>query len=172
MPDQVREIELSQAFGRAFRTRGWTCATAESCSAGLVGHIITMIAGSSDYYLGGVIAYSNAAKQDLLHVSAETLDSVGAVSRETALEMATGARSALHADVGISTTGIAGPGGATKRKPVGLIYVAVSTPDDTQVRELRLMGDRLENIETTASCVLELAISMLKNAEDQVDRTS
>jgi nicotinamide-nucleotide amidase len=165
VPDLVRDIELSQAFGQAMRTRGWTCATAESCSAGLVGHIITMMAGSSDYYLGGVIAYSNAAKQDLLNVDAETLASFGAVSRETASQMANGARVALNADIGISTTGIAGPGGATERKPVGLIYVAVATPDESHVCELRLQGNRLENIEQTASQALKLAIKMLTTTD-------
>lgn len=120
-----------------------------------------MIAGSSDYYQGGVIAYSNEAKQDLLSVSADTLASVGAVSPETASEMASGARNALHADVGISTTGIAGPGGATARKPVGLIYVAVATPEGGEVRELRLHGDRLANIQQTAFEALQLAIGAI-----------
>ncbi len=117
-----------------------------------------MIAGSSDYYQGGVIAYSNEAKRNLLGVQEKTLASVGAVSRETAAEMAGGARRALNADLGIATTGIAGPGGATRRKPVGLIYIAVATPGETDVRELRLAGDRLENIEQTAYAALRLAI--------------
>ena len=144
------------------RERGWTCATAESCSAGLVGHIITSVAGSSDYYLGGVIAYSNRAKQDLLNVSAETLASVGAVSRETAAEMAEGAREAFGANVGLSTTGIAGPGGATARKPVGLIYVAVTTPETNKVEELRLAGNRIENIEETARRALGLTLDLIQ----------
>lgn len=118
-----------------------------------------MIAGSSDYYQGGVIAYSNQAKLELLGVDADTLASVGAVSPETASQMADGARSTLHADVGIATTGIAGPGGATGRKPVGLIYIAVATPEAREVRELRLQGDRLANIEETAREALRLAIS-------------
>lgn len=124
-----------------------------------------MIAGSSDYYRGGVIAYSNEAKRNLLNVQAATLESVGAVSEETAAEMAAGAQAALNADVGISTTGIAGPGGATRRKPVGLIYVAVATPEGSEVRELRLQGDRLVNIERTATEALQLAIAVIA-AED------
>ncbi|CAN5534313.1 hypothetical protein BH23CHL2_BH23CHL2_16160 [soil metagenome] len=166
MPDEARDLELSNMLASALKARGWTCATAESCSAGLVGHIITMIAGSSDYYQGGVIAYSNRAKEELLGVRSETLSAVGAVSPETAGEMASGARRALHADVGIATTGIAGPGGATDRKPVGLIYVAVALPAGETVRELRLDGDRLENIVQSAVQALQLAIDEISANDD------
>ncbi|MEZ4524089.1 MAG: CinA family protein [Thermomicrobiales bacterium] len=161
MPEDAEHLELSNALASALRERQWSCATAESCSAGLVGHIITMIAGSSDYYQGGVIAYANQAKHELLGVREETLESFGAVSSETASEMAQGARYALHADVGISTTGIAGPGGATDRKPVGLIYVGVSTPETTEVRELELDGDRLSNIDQSARQALQMAIELI-----------
>jgi nicotinamide-nucleotide amidase len=152
---------LSTEFAAALRARGWSCATAESCTGGLVGHIITSLAGSSDYFKGGVIAYSNQAKLDLLDVKESTLEARGAVSAETAGEMARGARVALAADVGIATTGIAGPGGATERKPVGLVYIAVSTPERESVRELRLNGDRIENIEQSAAAALRLAIEQL-----------
>lgn len=162
MPENYDLSDLSRAFGDALRARRLTCATAESCTAGLVGHVITLTAGSSDYFLGGVIAYSNQAKVDLLGVRQATLDSVGAVSPETALEMAAGARRALAADVGIATTGIAGPGGATARKPVGLIYVAVSSPAGEEVRELRLTSDRAGNIEQTAVAALNLAIEHIE----------
>ena len=91
----------------------------------MIGHLITSIAGSSDYFLGGIISYSNEAKVSYLGVSHETLERVGAVSAECASQMARGARYAFDTDVGIATTGIAGPGGATERKPVGLIYIAV-----------------------------------------------
>ena len=161
MPDIERQSDLAQKLARALRGRGWTCATAESCSAGLVGHIITMIAGSSDYYQGGVISYSNDVKVKLLGVRRSTLDAVGAVSKETASEMAHGVRKALHADVGIATTGIAGPGGATARKPVGLIYVAVETPTHKRVEELRLTGDRLANITGAAEQALHLATRVI-----------
>lgn len=144
------------------RERGWTCATAESCTGGLIGHLITSIAGSSDYFLGGVIAYSNDAKIRHLGVARETLDSVGAVSPETAAQMAAGARRALGADFGISSTGIAGPGGATDRKPVGLIYIGLSTPDSEEVRELRLSRDRIGNINETARAALQLSLDVLQ----------
>ncbi len=159
-------IDLAGELAAALRSRNLDCATAESCTAGLVGHIITLVAGSSDYYQGGVVAYSNRAKQDLLQVSPSTLASVGAVSSETAIEMARGARKALHAGVGIATTGIAGPGGATARKPVGLIYIAVSSETGDEVRELRLQGSRVDNIEQTAVSALRLALDHISNLSD------
>lgn len=154
-------ISTAEELGSRLREYGWSCATAESCTGGLIGHLITSIAGSSDYYLGGVVAYSNAAKVNLLGVADDTLAAAGAVSAETAAEMAAGARRALDSDVAISTTGIAGPGGATSRKPVGLIYIAVATPRRSEVRELRLDGDRLDNIQQTAGRALQLAIETI-----------
>jgi PncC family amidohydrolase len=159
---QDESLRLANELGTKLRGRGWTCATAESCTGGLIGHLVTSIAGSSDYFLGGVIAYSNDAKIRHLGVSPETLDTVGAVSPETAGQMAAGARRALGTDLGISSTGIAGPGGATDRKPVGLIYIGVSTPDRDEVRELRLSGDRLGNINATALAALRLSLDMLQ----------
>jgi PncC family amidohydrolase len=103
---------------------------------------LTSIAGSSEYFLGGIVAYSNQAKQSLLGVRAETLATRGAVSAECAREMAEGARRALDADLAISTTGIAGPGGATHRKPVGLVYLALAGPDGTTTEEFHFPGGR------------------------------
>lgn len=148
-------------LGEALRERGLTCAVAESCTGGLIGHLITSIAGSSDYFQGGIIAYSNDAKVRLLNVEQEILASVGAVSSETAAAMARGVRPALAADVGISSTGIAGPGGATARKPVGLVYIGVATPQGVVIRELRLDGDRAENIERSAIMALQLALESI-----------
>lgn len=156
-------LQFSAELGQLLRERGWTCASAESCTGGLIGSWITSIAGSSDYFSGGIIAYSNSAKVSLLGVEQSTLDSVGAVSAGCAREMAQGARRAFGAHVGISSTGIAGPGGATARKPVGLIYVAAATPDLVEVRELRLDGDRLENIHASAVAAMELALHLVKS---------
>lgn len=158
---EARALELSAAIGEQLRTLNWSCSTAESCTGGLIGHWITSLAGSSDYFMGGVISYSNAAKQSLLQVPQQVLDSVGAVSAECAQAMAAGTRRAFDTQVGISSTGIAGPGGATARKPVGLIYIAVATPDDVRVQELRLTGDRLANIRDSAIAALELTLPML-----------
>ena len=157
-----RGLQLSEELGRQLRRRGWNCATAESCTGGLIGSWITSHAGSSDYFMGGIIAYSNAAKTSLLNVSQQTLDKAGAVSAECAISMARGAQRALDAELGISSTGIAGPGGATARKPVGLIYVAVATPAGPEVLELRLSGDRIQNIHDSAIAALELAIDLLR----------
>jgi PncC family amidohydrolase len=161
--DQPTRLARSTAFGQALRARGWSCATAESCTGGGIAHDIIAIAGSSDYFLGGVVAYSNPVKAGLLGVQQQTLDSVGAVSAECAAEMAAGARRALGADVGISSTGLAGPGGATARKPVGLVYIGVSTPLADEVRELRLSGDRLTIIADSIAAAMRLAIDLIQD---------
>lgn len=138
-PDVQR---LAEQLGGRLRERGWSCATAESCTGGGIAHAITTIAGASDYFDGGIVAYANSVKQRLLGVRAETLERAGAVSEECAREMARGARAVLGVDLGIASTGIAGPGGATARKPVGLVYIAVSSPAGEVVHELRLGGNR------------------------------
>ena len=117
---------LEETVGRILRERGETLALAESCTGGLIGHRVTEVAGSSGYFLLGLVAYSNAAKERLLGVSSETLARHGAVSVETAEEMAEGARRASGASIGLATTGIAGPGGGTEAKPVGTVCVALA----------------------------------------------
>jgi nicotinamide-nucleotide amidase len=159
VPDDI--IDISNKIASALRARGWSCATAESCTGGGIALAITSIAGSSDYMQGGIVAYSNDVKRTLLSVSQMTLDSVGAVSDTCAREMALGVRNALGTDVGISSTGIAGPGGATARKPVGLVYIAVSTPEAEEVRELRLSGNRQHVMRESARLALELAHSVI-----------
>jgi len=119
-----------------------TLATAESLTGGGVSGRLTSVAGSSAYVLGGIVAYANGAKRDLLGVPQAVLDGVGAVSDACARAMAEGARRAFGADVAVATTGIAGPGGATARKPVGLVYVAVAGPAGTACEEFRFGGDR------------------------------
>lgn len=155
-------LELSEQLADALRQRSWSCSTAESCTGGLIGSFITALAGSSDYFMGGVISYSNAAKTELLNVPQSTLDTIGAVSSACAEAMALGTRSRFGTHIGISSTGIAGPGGGTARKPVGLVYVAVSTPHGGAVRELRLDGDRRANIQASAIAALELALGELQ----------
>jgi PncC family amidohydrolase len=152
-------IACSARLGGRLRTLNWTCATAESCTGGGIALALTSISGSSDYVVGGIVAYSNTVKETLLDVSRDTIDSVGAVSAECAREMASGVRRRLGAHVGIASTGIAGPGGATRRKPVGLVYIAVSTPHAEQVRELRLSGDRRTIMQDATRQALELALT-------------
>ncbi len=132
------------------RGRGLTLATAESCTGGLVGGRLTDVPGSSDVFLGGVVAYSDAAKATALGVPAELLAEHGAVSAEVAEAMARGARAALGADVAVAVTGIAGPGGATAEKPVGLVFLHASGPDGELPRRLDFPGDR-ETIRTRAT---------------------
>jgi len=119
-------------------------ATAESCTGGLLAHTLTNIAGSSLYFERGVITYSNQAKMDLLGVAESTLDSVGAVSAEVAQAMAEGIRLKAGVDIGIATTGIAGPGGGSKEKPVGLVYICIATEDKTVVKQCHFQGNRLD----------------------------
>jgi nicotinamide-nucleotide amidase len=133
----VEEIVLDAA-----RERGLKVATAESCTGGLVSARLTSVPGSSDVFVGGVVAYDDRVKLGALGVPADVLGRHGAVSAEAAAAMAAGARRTLEADVGISVTGVAGPGGGTEAKPVGLVYLHAETPDDSHGVELRLPGDR------------------------------
>jgi PncC family amidohydrolase len=123
---------LAEEVGELLKSKGLTIALAESCTGGKLGDMITDVSGSSDYFLGGVVSYSNQAKMELLGVDETTLDVKGSVSEEVALQMAAGARKNLHADIGVGITGVAGPTGGTKAKPVGLVYIAV-TSDRTAV---------------------------------------
>lgn len=133
---------LAKQVGARCRERGLTVAVAESCTGGLLGHAITSVAGSSDYFLGGVIAYANEVKVRELGVRRATLARDGAVSRAVALEMAAGARERFRADIGVGVTGIAGPGGGTARKPVGLVFVAVASRRGAEARRFRFGGGR------------------------------
>ncbi|HSB90693.1 MAG TPA: CinA family protein [Anaerolineales bacterium] len=152
------EVQLIQAF----RRRGWTLALAESCTGGLIGHRLTNVPGSSDYFLGGIVAYAYEAKERLLGVRHETLYQHGAVSRETAIEMARGARLVLGADVGVSVTGIAGPTGGLPDKPVGLTWIAVSTRDHEQAQQFLWKGDRAANKEESAEAALHLLLEAVE----------
>jgi PncC family amidohydrolase len=134
-----------------------TVAAAESLTGGNVSARITRISGSSAYFLGGIIAYSNEAKASLLGVSEATLATRGAVSAECAREMAEGAARAFGADVAVATTGIAGPGGATERKPVGLVYIALAGPDGVTTEEFHFPGGRA----TVTGAATEAALLML-----------
>ena len=143
-----------------------TVATAESCTGGNVAGRLTSIAGASEYALGGIVAYSNDAKSNLLGVSSETLETRGAVSAECAREMAVGARLAFSADFGISTTGIAGPGGATERKPVGLVYIALATPESVASEQFHFPGDRATVIAASTEAAL---LMLLRGVERHVN---
>ncbi|WKZ33918.1 MAG: CinA family protein [Thermodesulfobacteriota bacterium] len=135
-------MTLPALIGEALRKKGLKLAIAESCTGGLLSSMITDIPGSSDYFEGAVIAYANPVKARMLKVKSRTLASYGAVSRETAGEMAQGARKAFKADISAAVTGIAGPGGGTPKKPVGLVYIAVSKGNRMMVRRFLFRGGR------------------------------
>ncbi len=154
----VDEETHSQIVGNHLRQKGLTLATAESCSGGLLGGRITAEAGSSDYYLGGVVSYANLAKEKMIGVKSESLIQHGAVSQEVAVEMAEGVRKNIGADLGLSTTGIAGPGGGTEEKPVGLVYIALAHPGGVIVEKKQFSGNR----ESIRNMTVETALNILR----------
>ncbi len=165
--EQVRDIlgtkiygtgdaDLAGVVGSLLRDRGLTVSTAESCTGGLVAKRLTDIPGSSDYFLGGVVAYDNRLKTALLDVEPALLEKHGAVSEEVAAAMAVGACGRLGTDCAISTTGIAGPGGGSTEKPVGLVYIGTAIGDDVQVRSFTMFRTREEIRIRTAQTALDL----------------
>ena len=152
------EVEV----GRLLRERGETLAVAESLTGGLVASLVTDVPGSSDYLLEGIVAYANGSKMERLGVQEDTLIAHGAVSEEVACEMAEGVRAVLGADWGVSTTGIAGPTGATEDKPLGLVFVAVSGIGGTVARRHLFPGDRLEVKRASAEAALSLLLAALE----------
>jgi PncC family amidohydrolase len=158
---------LEKIVGEKLRAFGWTLAVAESCTGGLIGHLLTNIPGSSDYFLGGIIAYSNHAKEHLIGVQRESLETFGAVSEEVALEMAIGARVRLGADFGASVTGIAGPGGDSPEKPLGLTFIAISGDDFELVRKYTWEGNREDNKMMSAHATLKLLIDALEGRSER-----
>jgi PncC family amidohydrolase len=153
---------IEEIVGQLLTNRGQTLVTAESCTGGLLAHRITNVPGSSTYFLGGFVAYAYEAKEALLGVRHETLVEYGAVSEETAREMAYGARQRLGADVGVSITGIAGPSGGTPEKPVGLVYIALSAAGSDLCRRYVWHGDRLQNKAQSAEAALQLVLAYLQ----------
>ena len=149
---------------RALLDRSLTLATAESCTGGLIGYVLTEVAGSSEYYRGGVISYSNEAKIQQLGVPARTIEQHGAVSAQTAVAMAEGARRRFGADYGISVTGVAGPGGGSDEKPVGLVYVAVADSAGDEVRRHQRHGERHDNRLESARVCLELLLERIETS--------
>jgi len=169
VPGSVTPKTVEEKIGSLLIRQGLTLATAESCTGGLVAHRITNVPGSSAYFVGGIVAYANEAKEAVLGVQPATLAAHGAVSEETARELARGARQRLGADVAVAITGIAGPAGGTPDKPVGLTYVALSAPGvDASAPAVELVerhvwtGGRLENKEASAEAALRLVADYLK----------
>lgn len=147
---------LEVLVGRLLTWRGLTLAVAESCTGGLIGHRITNIPGSSVYYQGSITAYSYDVKELLLHVRHDSLYHYGAVSEQTARDMARGVQRAFRSDIGLAVTGISGPDGGTPEKPVGLVYVALAAPDGAWVERHMWSGSRWENKARSAEAALDL----------------
>jgi nicotinamide-nucleotide amidase len=156
-------IDMAEVVLDACRAHRMSIAVAESCTGGLLGARLTSIPGSSDVVLGGVIAYGNKVKQDMLGVSGDVLREHGAVSEPVARQMATGVRERTGADIGMAITGVAGPGGGTPDKPVGTVWLAVDVRGDCEVRRVNLLGDRDEIRRRATQSVLEMTRRRLAN---------
>jgi PncC family amidohydrolase len=154
--------ELEETIGKLLKEKGLTIATAESCTGGLVAARLVNVSGSSEYFKGSVVAYSNEVKQNLLKVNPQTLEKYGAVSAQTAKEMAEGVKTLLNTDIGISTTGIAGPSGGTVEKPVGLTYFGITIKDRTEVFKYVFPFDRNQNRLAASQYVLFKLYQLLK----------
>ena len=148
-----------EELGNLLRKLEMSLTVAESCTGGLLAHRITNVPGSSTYFAGGVVVYSDKAKEELLGVRHETLMEHGAVSEETAREMARGARERLDTDLAVSITGIAGPTGGTAEKPVGLVFIALAAADGERCQRRVWQGDRLENKNQSVEAALGMLLS-------------
>jgi nicotinamide-nucleotide amidase len=155
------DINLVNKVSDELKKQRQTVATAESCTGGLLAHTLTNISGSSDYFNRGVISYSNISKQELLDVPEQELQEYGAVSQQVAESMAKGIRQKASVDYGLATTGIAGPTGGTKDKPVGLVYIAIATKDHVIAKRFLFQGNRLTNKENTVTAILEMLLELL-----------
>lgn len=153
----------AQALGNLLKTRALTICAAESCTGGLFLSTLTDVSGSSAYVLGGVVTYSNEAKQQLVNVQEQTLITHGAVSEATAGEMAQGVRALIGADIAISVTGIAGPSGGTVEKPVGLVFIGLATEQTVQVRRYQWGGNRAQNKALSVEAALNFVHEILEN---------
>jgi len=146
---------MADALGERLHEKSLTLAVAESCTGGLIGHLLTEVPGSSRYFLGGVVVYSNQAKMDLLQVAQDTIDRHGAVSATTALQMAEGVKGRFQADIGLAVTGIAGPGGGTTEKPVGTVHIGLALRDKTYSERYRFQGSRNQIKSNTAMMAMD-----------------
>ena len=161
IPGGPQSDSLAAHIGSLLRRQGRSLSTAESCTGGYLAHLITAVPGSSDYYKGSVIAYSNEIKESILDVQSDTLRQQGAVSEETVIEMAQSVRRKFGTDYAISTSGIAGPSGGTPQKPVGTVWIAVATPRTCLTKLCRFSSDRERNIERASIQALGLLLTAL-----------
>ena len=163
----VESKKLSKDISEIFWREEYTLATAESCTAGNVAASITAIPGSSKFYKGGIVAYSNEAKQNLLHVQAETLQQYGAVSEETVIEMVKGAIDAFGTDYAVATSGIAGPTGGSHDKPVGTVWVAAGNKENVVTLKICEDNGREQNVHNATVKVMQLLRNLFQNQENE-----
>lgn len=163
---EILKEHLELILGEELARRSLTISVAESCTGGLLGSRITDVPGSSAYFMGGIIAYSNEVKIKELQVKEDTIAEHGAVSEETAREMAINIKRLMNTDLGLAVTGIAGPDGGSKEKPVGLVYVALASNEDVEVYRLNLKGDRKENKWQTTEYALYFTYKYISEKED------
>jgi PncC family amidohydrolase len=158
-----QDFRLEAQIGELLLQQSRTVSTAESCTGGLIAHRLTNISGSSAYFLGGIVSYDNTVKSGVLHVPDELLLTVGAVSEEVGRAMAANVRTLLHTDYGLSVTGIAGPGGGTATKPVGLTYIGLALPNgEVIVHRYVWPGDREANKASSAEAALKMLLAALQ----------
>lgn len=156
-------VAIAAEIGRLLEENSLTISCAESCTGGLLTSTLTDVPGSSAYLTGSVVSYTNEVKARILGVPEESLASCGAVSEPVARAMAEGVRALMRTDIGVGITGIAGPGGGTVGKPVGLVYIAVSSPSGTVVSENRFLGTRLENKRASVEKALWMTVDMIRS---------
>ena len=156
-------VAIAAEIGRLLEENSLTISCAESCTGGLLTSTLTDVPGSSAYLTGSVVSYANEVKARILGVPEESLASCGAVSEPVARAMAEGVRALMRTDIGVGITGIAGPGGGTVGKPVGLVYIAVSSPSGTVVSENRFLGTRLENKRASVEKALWMTVDMIRS---------
>ncbi len=154
---------IEEVIGRIFKEKRKTVSTAESCTGGFLAHKITSVPGSSAYFNGAAITYSNELKQKMLNVSADTLQKHGAVSEATVIEMVKGALNTMNSDIAVAISGIAGPDGGTPEKPVGTVWLAIGNKNKTETHKLQLWKDRIKNIEYTSIFALNMMRKFLLN---------
>ena len=155
-------MSLEEKIGELLKAKKMTLSTAESCTGGSIAALITSVPGSSEYFKGGVVAYSNEVKMNMLHVSPETLQKYGAVSRETVIEMVQGVMESMKTDCAVATSGIAGPGGGTPEKPVGTIWMAVACGGLIVTEKEEGDAGRVENVKKTVHNALLLLSRLLE----------
>lgn len=159
---------LEEATGMLLKRNNQTLATAESCTGGYIAHLITSVPGSSAYFAGSIVGYSNSIKENVLEVSADTLKNFGAVSKEIVLEMANNAKKLMQTDYAIAVSGIMGPDGGTEEKPVGTVWIAVAGKRETVAQKIQTRFNRERNIEVTAINALNMLRQYILKDSEQV----